>query len=509
MSASTERKLRKAAREAGTDKKTLALEEEARKKAKSKQRWTLGTIAVILLIAVILFLDSGFLYKNTTALTIGDQKYSPAEVNYYYANEYITTANQYGNYASAFGLDTSTGLSGLDKQDNPMGDGTWKDTFLDSAKNTMVQMKALTDYAKANDISLDEEDLANVDASFEGLDDYARAQGFAGADAFFAVNYGTGVNQKIVRQATMDQTLASKAYNAVYDQTEYTAEELEEYYQSLDGSRDVYDYAYYHVDAAVAEGEDAPSEAAMTEARAEADAIVYAYKDGADIEDLQERFAVAVDTDELGREPTVASGRTIASVPAAFSDWLSADRQAGDVTVADDDSGCYVALFLSRSDNHYNTVNVRHILIKAEAGEDGSYSDEAKAAARARAEEILAQWQAGDKTEESFAALAEEYSEDTGSNTNGGLYENVYRGQMVEEFDAFCFGDRKSGDVAIVYGDNGNYAGYHVIYFVGEGPLYSEVIARSAKLSEDMSQWLTDLTSQYEATEGFGFRFVG
>ena len=87
MSASTEKKLRQAAREAGTDKKMLAAQEEARKKARSKLRWTIGTIAVILLIAFILFLNSGLLYK-TTAYTVGDKDYSAAEVSYYYANQY-------------------------------------------------------------------------------------------------------------------------------------------------------------------------------------------------------------------------------------------------------------------------------------------------------------------------------------------------------------------------------------------------------------------------------------
>ena len=98
-----------------------------------------------------------------------------------------------------------------------------------------------------------------------------------------------------------------------------------------------------------------------------------------------------------------------------------------------------MVVYLSRDDNHYNTVNVRHILVNAEADADGNYTDEAKAAAKARAEEILAEFEAGDKTEDSFAALAEQYSEDPGSNTNGGLYENVAKGQMVQEFNDFCF----------------------------------------------------------------------
>ena len=166
-------------------------------------------------------------------------------------------------------------------------------------------------------------------------------------------------------------------------------------------------------------------------------------------------------------------------------------------------------MYIDRSDNHYPTASVRHILIKAEAGEDGTYSEEAKAAAKARAEEILAEYEAGEKTEESFAALAVAYSEDGGSNTNGGLYEDIYKGQMVEEFDRFCFEGHNPGDTAIVYGESGSYAGYHVVYYVGEGELYSNYIAKTDLQNEALSEWSEELFGNYEVKEGSGIRFVG
>ena len=114
-------------------------------------------------------------------------------------------------------------------------------------------------------------------------------------------------------------------------------------------------------------------------------------------------------------------------------------------------------------------VNVRHILVYPE-GADGTnlatqeFSDEAWAASEKKAQEILDQFLAGDKTEESFAALANEYSEDPGSNTNGGLYENVSEGEMVAAFNDWCFdAARQVGDTGIV---KTNY-GYHVMYFSG------------------------------------------
>ena len=191
-------------------------------------------------------------------------------------------------------------------------------------------------------------------------------------------------------------------------------------------------------------------------------------------------------------------------------EWLTdGTRRAGDVTVEESGDHVYVVVFLSRDDNHYKTASVRHILVKAAAAEDGTYSDEAKAAAKAKAEEILAEFNAGNKSEESFAALAEKYSEDPGSNTNGGLYENIRKGQMVAEFNDFCFAPHSKGDTAIVYGESGSYAGYHVMYYVGEGELYSNTIAEQDLRSADAETWLKELTDSYTTGEGFGMKFVG
>ena len=81
---------------------------------------------------------------------------------------------------------------------------------------------------------------------------------------------------------------------------------------------------------------------------------------------------------------------------------------------------------------------------------------------------------------------------------------------MVAEFDAYCFDEsRKSGDTAIVYGESGSYAGYHVMYFVGEGDPANNETGRSYIASERMSEWLSSLTEGMEATTGFFYRLVG
>ena len=214
MSASTEKKLRQAAREAGTDKKTLALEKEAKEKAKSKRRWTLGTIAVLVLILLVVLVNSPLIY-NSTAYSVGSRDFSAAEVSYHYANQYSSFVNQYGSYASMFGLDTANGISGLDKQDCPLAEGSWKDYFLDAAKNGMLQTTALTDYAAANGIALDESEKAEILSAFDGLKETAKLYGYGSADKMLAANYGAGVTQKLVQNAYLESALANKVVTEV------------------------------------------------------------------------------------------------------------------------------------------------------------------------------------------------------------------------------------------------------------------------------------------------------
>ena len=107
---------------------------------------------------------------------------------------------------------------------------------------------------------------------------------------------------------------------------------------------------------------------------------------------------------------------------------------------------------------------------------------------QAMAEDILAQWQAGAATEDFFAELANTYSMDPGSNELGGLYEDVQEGQMVAEFNDWCFDEaRKPGDTGIVETSYG----HHVMYFVGRNEDGSVNVRHILQESDDPTEWLT------------------
>ena len=160
-------------------------------------------------------------------------------------------------------------------------------------------------------------------------------------------------------------------------------------------------------------------------------------------------------------------------------------------------------------------MNVRHILIQPEASElsedDEGYEDDVAAKdaeAQQKAQDILDEWEAGAATEDSFAELANEYSADGGSNTNGGLYEQVYQGQMVTEFNDWCFDPaRQPGDTGIIYNEN---TGYHIMYFVGLDQPYWEIQVTENLMSEAVDAFYNEKTADYTAEQSsWGMSFVG
>lgn len=123
-----------------------------------------------------------------------------------------------------------------------------------------------------------------------------------------------------------------------------------------------------------------------------------------------------------------------------------------------------------------NIASVRHLLVSPEGGtvneetQETVYSEEEWAAALKKAEDLLKQWKSGDATEESFAALVEENTDDGGSLGNGGLYEGVAPGSnFVEEFRTWAIDvTRENGQTDIVK----TQFGYHIMYYVSGEPYW-------------------------------------
>ena len=207
------------------------------------------------------------------------------------------------------------------------------------------------------------------------------------------------------------------------------------------------------------------------------------------------RYAQGEAFDAIGEdmEGTYAHVAYAANGSSDMLTWAFDDaRQEGDTTVAAyGEKGYYAVLFHSRSRNDYHTVSVRHILVDSED----------------KANELLQQYNDGEKTEDAFAALAVANSTDPGSASNGGLYSNIYKGEMVPSFEDWCFDPaRQSGDTGIVESSNG----YHVMYFVETNPQpYWYVQAETSLKSSAYNEWYAAITDGVEAEQLSGMKYVG
>lgn len=168
------------------------------------------------------------------------------------------------------------------------------------------------------------------------------------------------------------------------------------------------------------------------------------------------------------------------------------DEEVEDYFTANEEA--YASNGLTRDDK---TVDVRHVLIMPEGATSenirtDTFEDAAWESSRQKAEELLSQWEQGDKSEESFAELAKAHSQD-GSASSGGLYTGVQEGQMVDAFNDWCFDDvRQPGDYGLVKTE----FGYHLMFFVDSQPIWKES-AKSDLISARANETLKGILENY------------
>ena len=534
MSASSKKKLRNAEQAAKMTEKQLAEQKEAKKLK------LYSTLAVVVLVVLVVFAayvgisrgieNSGIRERNTVALTIGEHKISNAELNYFYIDTINNFYNNYGSYASLFGLDVTKPLN--EQLVSEESGTTWADDFLANAIETAKAIYAIADEAKAAGYTLPEEAAANIDNTMATMQMYASIYGYDSTNTYLKAMYGKGATEKSLR-AYYEMNYLASSYQEHYQKSlTYTDEQLREAEAENYGKYSSFTYNYYYLN--VNNFVESESESASDYTKTElAAAIVAAEKAAVSLTDgitTAEEFDKAIAALAVNAENTSAASYSsvdisYSDVSTEFVDWLaSADRKAGDMTYVastststDDEGntvekidGYYVVLFNSRNDNTFALRNVRHILVTIEGGTtdettgETTYTVDEKDAAYKEAEALLNEWKEGEATEESFAALANANTDDStdpdGDGVlNGGLYTDIYPGQMVAEFEEWCYADHEVGDTEIIESEYG----YHVMYFCGNSETtYRDFLIANELRTNDYNAWYTALTEAVTATEG-------
>nr|WP_325305251.1 peptidylprolyl isomerase [uncultured Oscillibacter sp.] len=523
MSASREKQNRQAA-SGQVDPKTAREAQQRREEKRTNLLY--GVIAAAVLVAVIASFvwRSDFIPKTTTAATIDGEKYTAAEVEYYYQTAYrnFVSNSQYSYFLSYLGLNTNATLKSqsinstaaamlgielpdadaesteADSDADPLAPTgmTWHDYFLDEALDNMRVIQATLKAAEAEGFQYPAGVQAQYDDNMDALKAVAAASGIS-VSQYLKGNFGAGVTEKVYGEQLMRVLRYSAYADAYQDSLTYSDSELEEAYGA---DRNTYDHVSYEVvsfsgaaesttddEGNTVEPTEEEAAAALEAAQDLAQTVLDGFQDGGDLEELANENDGTYSQNENG---TYSAG-------SVMSEWLyDSARKSGDASTLEDGTVQYVVVFHDRFRDENPTIDIRHILVPLGSGsiaegEEGYEDEQAqlKADAHAKAEELLAQWQSGEATEDSFAALALKESAD-GSKYDGGLYTEVYQGQMVTEFNDWCFDTaRQSGDTGVVDTQYGS----HVMYFSGVNAARWQTQVAANLRTEAYTAWEEDL----------------
>ena len=521
MSASREKKNRQDLASQGIqDPKAIREAEEKAQQRKANRLY--GTIAVVfvLVAALLVVVNSGVLERSATAITVDGENYTAAQMNYYYYGIKNSIINS--GYSSFYGIDTSVAMDKQNMSDTAKmllqvtdeGDITWDQFFRDYATRQLsVQVMAAKE-AEANGMGEDDDIRAEVNEVIDNITAGAKEQGYT-LKSYLKLAYGSTMTVSTFKKMMTLEEVATHYMQHYQEGLSYTESQLEEYYQANSSDFDVasYEYIYFKgtadsttdADGNTVQPTDEETAAAKEAAKETADKILAAYQSGTSLESAAGGYEKA----------TYYDTRDASYYDGVIGNWLFDDaRQSGDTDVLEVNDDYYVAVFHDRYLEESNTVSVRHILVMPEAGtktsDEEGYDEEQeqlKAAAHTKAEEILAEWKAGDATEDSFIDLVTKDSED-GTKYTGGLISDIsVDSSLVDSFKDWALdSSRKPGDTDVVDSTYGS----HVMYFVGTGlPVWKAAVVNTLR-SDDVDEWTNSLVEGADVSQSdFGMKFVG
>ena len=512
MSASREKKQRQSA---GPDQKALKAQQEQAARRRTTIIYSVIAAVIAVLVIALLVWRSGFFQARASAATLGDETLTTAELSFYYYDA--------RSYYAAYGiLDTSKS----DDEQTFSGDQTYRDYFMEEALKSAQQSKALADQA-LKDGHTEDEVKDSVSAYVDSLKSQAASNGLS-YSAYLKARFGPymtpGIFEKLYTRLQLAGLAGSDKYSELYDS--FTQADLDAYYEENKDSLDTIEFSFLSFAIPTVNEKDEQGnelsedevnklkEEAKAGAKQRAEDARKAVEDGSTFQSQADKYGLEL-KDAADHTKTVGTG----ALDSAYSEQLlKLDKD--DVELVETDTGYYVVSLHDRYLDQSATRDVRHILARAESttGEDNKLvppTDEAWAAAKAKMDEIQKAWDESGKTEDDFAELANEKSDDGGSNTNGGLYEGTPKDKFVPEFDEWVFDSaRKSGDVGMVQhsaeeGATSGYYGYHLIYYIGENDPAWMNTARQALATQSRQTWIEELSEGYPTALTSGAGYLG
>ena len=529
------------------DKKTDKVnrrEARAEKERREKRKIRIIAVTVIIIFALLvagaLFINSKFVRRTITAITIGGVNFSAAEFDYFYNSayneykEYFTS--QLGDYAGEY-LPTEGVAHSRQIQDYETG-ATWADFFTSYTIDQLSELVKYYNAAMAAGYTLPDDVREAIENEIATYRVYAEAYGEPSLDSFLQKYIGINMNEKTMRKVMEFNSIATSYSQHIRDSFTYSNEEIAEYYAENKDNFDSFTYRYFLVNAeTVTQGDLSDEEYEAAQAAALADAVEQAALIAEGIQSEEDFIKAAVEYNEVDyADPDstlkVYPGSWLGSV---YGPWLQdARRVNGDIETMEMTSGAYVVFFVNRDANEYYMTEMNQLLVMREEVDADEYIDEyidehidenindyldevgdlayleavanADQEAKERAETALSLFIEGGATKEKLIELMEEYSDDT---TQDGFYnmitKNAANNKMVPEIEGWLFTPgRQVGDYELIKTEA---YGYHLVYFSGYGERYCDYLATDGMRSKDYTAW-TESLEDVEATSKWAFIFT-
>jgi len=425
--------------------------------------------------------DMGAYRSADTVMTIGGYDVPVDLFDYFY----------YGN-AQQYAYDSGKPdiSKSLKEQYNEETMENWSEVLAEQAKDALKLYIGLYLEAMEKNYTLTKTENENLDevVAYPETEANARGGNVTAQDVLRAY-YGPNLTLSRYREISGMMMLVQRFARDTVDGYTFTDEEYETEYAAAPDTYDIAEFRVFSIPGSpTPSGEESEGDLSTEEQEA-----YYAAQKGkaekflSEVADPEDFFALTLayaeaekgaeeedpDTDSDAQEQEQPEDNTLISMPVSqISYSASGDetqyltdpaRKAGDKMMFESNGNFNIFLFISRHRDEQQGVDIRHILCAVDEEDTEVGPAKAKTAAREKAEAILKDWQS-DPTEEHFAQLAAEKTDDTSSAPNGGLYQGIKADDnYVKPFLDWSVDEvRKPGDTGIVETD----FGFHVMYFV-------------------------------------------
>ena len=348
-------------------------------KSKAKLYLVIGIILGII-VAALLIWNSGIFQKNAVAATVGDQEFTIPQLSYYY-NAQISNKRQEAQMYQQFGMtpDYNTDLAPEEQYYNEAEGVTYADYFLDQALNALKEDTILCTEAKNAGYTLSSAGEASIAENLDALHMYSTQSGYS-ESAYLKLLYGQYMTKSLFKEMLANSILANEYAQAKQAEFTYSDDELNTYYDEHKADLDTYEYRYCYIsnqpetatdeDGNAVEPTEEETAAAQAAAQANAEAMVAAVQGGTPFNEAaqaaQDEESAENFKDEEYNHVTDLLGQNIDNT---YKAWLQDEaRTVGEVTSLETSAGYCVVQFLGRekSEDTYQTINYRNILVLSE-----------------------------------------------------------------------------------------------------------------------------------------------